>query len=126
VAPSGRQFFAQWQIPVELSSERFGINHFHHPEILQAIDSLSPEFRLLRLIDEELFPDGAADEWKGSAEQLARRLCADASRCRSEARKLFTYDTACGVYLGRLLKKEPKRFEYGRSDVRRVWTIKPR
>jgi hypothetical protein len=38
----------------ELISERFGIRHFHHPEILQAIDNLAPEYRLLRLIDDAI------------------------------------------------------------------------
>jgi hypothetical protein len=33
--------------------------------------------------------------------QLERRLCADDSKCRHEARKLFTFNTACGVYLAR-------------------------
>ncbi len=123
--PAFLQYLTEWKIPTALSSERFGITHFHHPDILQAIDNLAPEFRLLRLIDEELFPDGSVDAWEGSAEQLERRLCADGSRCRNESRKLFTFNTACGVYLARLLKKEPKRFGYERSAVRRFWTINP-
>lgn len=123
--PAFLDWLAQWAIPPELSSERFGIMHFHHPEILQAIDNLAPEFRLLRLIDDELFDSSAAEQWEGTAEQLERRLCSESSQCRSEARKLFTYNTACGVYLGRLLKKEPKRFDYGRESAKRLWTICP-
>ena len=123
--PAFLHYLTQWEIPVALSSERFGIAHFHHPEILQAIDNLAPEFRLLRLINDELFQTDAAGVWEGTAEQLERRLCADDSKCRNEARKLFTFNTACGVYLGRLLKKEPKRFDYDRSSVRRVWRINP-
>ena len=123
--PAFLDYLTRWKIPCEMVSERFGIAHFHHPKILQAIDSLAPEYRLLRLIDEELFQSPVAGEWEGSAEQLERRLCGDASGCRVEARKLFTFTTACGVYLGRLHKKLPERFERDRTSTRRAWTIKP-
>jgi hypothetical protein len=115
----------QWQIPKSLSSERFGITHFHHPEILQAIDNLAPEFRLLRLIDDELFQSDAAVTWEGSAEALERYLCADNSSCRNEARKLFTYTTACGAYLGRLAKRQPERFSSVHTRQGNQWTIRP-
>jgi hypothetical protein len=123
--PAFLHFLTQWEIPLGLVSERFGITHFHHPEILEAIDSLAPEFRLLRLIDEVLFECVAAGEWEGTAEHLERQLCADASKCRNEARKLFTFNTACGVYLSRLAKKNPARFEKDRNADRRSWTIHP-
>jgi hypothetical protein len=123
--PAFLDFLLQWEIPSKLVSDRFGIKHFHHPEILRAIDNLAPESRLLRLIEDEIFGSDAADVWKGSAEQLERRLCAEESRCRNEARKLFTFNTACGVYLARLHKKDPRRFEYDRHADRRIWTIHP-
>jgi hypothetical protein len=123
--PAFLDYLTRWEIPSELRSERFGITHFHHPEILQAIDNLAPEFRLLRLIDDELFDDvyEAGPRWEGSAEQLERRLCGDDSKCRHEARKLFTFNTACGVYLSRLAKKHPERFEGVRSSKARTWKI---
>jgi hypothetical protein len=93
--PAFLDYLTHWLIPQKLSSERFGITHFHHPEILQAIDNLAPEFRLLRLIDEELFDyQYETSAWEGSAEQLERSLCKDESKCRYEARKLFTFNTA--------------------------------
>ena len=42
--PAFLDFLLQWEIPRELISERFGIRHFHHREILQAIDNLAPEY----------------------------------------------------------------------------------
>jgi hypothetical protein len=123
--PAFLSFLLEWEIPSELTSERFGIAHFHHPEILQAIDNLAPEYRLLRLIEEELFQSDAADAWQGSAEQLERRLCTDDSKCRNEARKLFTFNTACGVYLARLEKKYPDRFISNHQREGNRWTIKP-
>ena len=121
--PSFLFYLTQWEIPRELSSERFGIAHFHHPEILQAIDNLAPEFRLLNLIDDQLFRDGD-DAWEGTAEQLERLLTSENSSCRFEARRLFTFNTACGVYLGRLAKKYSDRVSYDRTSTARLWTIK--
>ncbi len=111
-------------IPSDLVSDRFGITHFHHPEILQAINTLAPEYRLLRLIDEELFLTEETDPWEGSAEQLERRLCAEPSTCRNEARKLFTFNTACGVYLARLHKRYPNRFKPNHTRDGNWWTIR--
>ena len=72
--PAFVEFLTTWEIPENLLSDRFGITHFHHPEILRAIDGLAPEFRLMRLIDEEMFNSAAACAWMGSAEQLERAL----------------------------------------------------
>ena len=116
---------AEWAIPTNLASDRFGIGHFHHPSILQAIDALAPETRLLRLIDDELFQSDAAGIWEGTAEQLERELGSDSSRCRNEARKLFTFNTACGVYLGRLAKRFPDRFLSEHTNKGNRWSMYP-
>jgi CHC2 zinc finger len=123
--PGFLYYLTHWNIPGELSSERFGVAHFHHPEILRAIDDLAPEFRLLRLIDDDLFQSAAAGSWEGSAEQLERELSGEESRCRNEARKLFTFNTACGVYLGRLAKRRPDRFSGEHTRRGNQWTITP-
>jgi hypothetical protein len=123
--PAFLEFLLRWEIPSHLVSERFGITHFHHPDILQAINNLAPEYRLLRLIDDELFQFDESDPWEGSAEQLERRLCGESSTCRNEARKLFTFNTACGVYLARLHKRYPKRFKPIHTREGNRWTINP-
>lgn len=123
--PAFLHFLTSWEIPQELLSRRFGITHFHHPELLAAIDTLAPEYRLLSLIDRELFAAYAGEIWKGKAEDLERFLCNDDSPCRVEARKLFSFNTACAVYLGRLQKKHPHRVEYHRTGSTRSWTIHP-
>ena len=87
--------------------------------------NLAPEYRLLRLFDDELFLPGETDVWEGSAEQLERRLCGEGNTCRNEARKLFTFNTACGVYLARLHKKYPDRFESKHAREGNRWTIDP-
>jgi hypothetical protein len=114
----------QWQIPEKLSSERFGITHFHHPEILQAIDELAPEFRLLALVDDQIFRD-EDDTWEDTAAQLERILTGENSPCRFEARKLLSFGSSCGTYLGRLAKKCQGRVSFRRIHGQTTWRIKP-
>ncbi len=123
--PALVHFLDQWPIPPHLASERFGITHYHHSEILAAIDSLAPEFRLLNLIDAQLFSSAAPGAWHGSAEDLERLLTGPQSVCRQEAQRLLHFNTACGVYLGRLRAKYPDRVSYERDDRRRTWRILP-
>ena len=123
--PAFLDFLLQWKIPDYLVGERFGIRHFHHYEILRAIDALAPEQRLLRLIDEEIFHGDSEEVWEGSSEQLERQLTEDQSGCRHEARRLFTFLNACGVYLARLHKKYPNRFKPIHKRDGNRWRIHP-
>jgi hypothetical protein len=122
--PAFLDLLMSWEIPASLSSQRFGIKHFHHPDLLAAIDTLAPETRLLNLIDGELFPPYGDDVWKGSSEELERILCSKDSRCQVEARKLLYFYNACGTYLSRLLKQHPDRVEKHRDSTSRTWVIR--
>jgi hypothetical protein len=55
-----------WLIETELVSQRYGITHYQNPEILLRLGELTPETRLLQLIDEEIFRRATTTEWKGS------------------------------------------------------------
>ena len=63
----------QSEIPGELRCERFGVKHYHHPELLEALAESAPETKLLALID-ECFKDGISNiqglHFIGTAEQL--------------------------------------------------------
>lgn len=107
-------------IPDNLVSQRFGITHYHHPELLESLDELAPETRLLRLIETYAT---TLNMWVGTASQLQAKLTDSDSRCCHEARQLLSWPNACGTYLGRLAKKHPARFEYTRSTSERIWTI---
>lgn len=120
--PAFLYFLCEWEIPRELSSERFGVKHFQHPEILRQLDDLAPEFRLRRLIDESIVHPG--DEWQGSADELERKLTEKDSATQYEARRLFSFNTACGVYLGRLAKRFPERFVNKHTMRGNLWTIR--
>ena len=114
-----------WEIPAELRSARYGVRHFHHPELLRAIDDLSPERRLLDLIDAELFAVPGAGPWEGKAEQLEKRLTGPESRSAYEARRVLSFNTACGVYLSRLAKKHPGRIARRIHHGCNLWTVAP-
>ena len=124
--PAFAAFIAAFQIPTDLVSQRFGVKHFHHPDLLEELNALAPEHRLLSLIDGYLF-DIMGTTWTGSAEELERQLTASNSDCRQEALKLFTFNTACGVYLSRLERRFPRRFtrETYAGSTRR-WIIRPK
>ncbi len=127
--PAFLHWLALWQIPEQLVSPRFGIKEFQHPRILEELNELSPEARLLSLIDTSLFsmmPDIIPFRpWIGNAEQLTADLSGDTSPCKLEARRLLSFNNACGIYLGRLAKKYPHRFVPNRTSIHRGWTINP-
>jgi hypothetical protein len=115
-------FLEEWKIPRESRSGRFGITHFHHPAVLEAIDALAPESKLLSLIKHHLNNLGHTSWGPHPAEKLEREL--NGSDSQYEAKKLFSFNNACGVYLGRLAKKYPDRFIPHRTAEERLWTIK--
>ena len=123
--PAFMAYLLAWEIPEELKSRRFGITHYHHPEILSAIDDLAPERRLLTLIDGEIFKEMQFSNWEGTSEELERKLTSNEAECAYEARRVLSFNTACGVYLARLAKKVPERISERRTKAGRQWTIKP-
>lgn len=102
-----------WSIPHAYRSSRFGVMHFHNPNVLRALESMSPEARLLELMDMELFSTPAAATWSGSSLKLEQYLTAPHKDCRREAKALFTFRGAAGAYLGRLAKRLPLRVKRG-------------
>jgi hypothetical protein len=123
--PAFAHFLMTWIIPEELRSNRFGVTHYHHPELVAAINSLAPEQKLLLLLNSELFTTPAAGPWHGTAAELEIQLTGTNSRCGYEARKLLSWPTACGVYLSRLATRMPERIEHDRTAESRKWTIHP-
>lgn len=121
--PAFVHYLLAWEIPEELRSRRFGITHWHHPDLLDAIDALSPEVRLLSLIDSVLFGQAAivGDPITITAEELEQRLVN--SNMGYESRRLLSWNNACGTYLGRLAKKFPERVSKDRTNQSRGWIL---
>ena len=118
-------FLTKWRIPDHLISQRFGISHYQHSDILEALGTLAPETKLLEMIDAELFDSPAPGGWEGSANKLERQLLDDSSKVYREARQLFSFQAACGTYLGRLARTYPERFSQAHTRNGTIWTISP-
>ena len=48
-------------IEPEHRSERYGVRHWHHPDLVRALDELTPEDEVCKLLEQALFDD--RDEW---------------------------------------------------------------
>ena len=123
--PAFVHFLEGWEIPDALRGHRFGVRHFHHPDLLRTLDDLAPERQLLDLIDAELFSGPLMDVWEGKAEELERRLTGSDSGSAYAARRLLGFRTACGTYLGRLAVKHRERFSRRTLEGHTHWTIEP-
>lgn len=103
----------RFEIPESLRCGRYGVKHFHHQELLDMMSVLSPETKLLELIDAKLFPKGSGsiNDWEGKASELETEICGTGSSVAHEARKLLIYNSACGQYLGRIAHMHPERVQ---------------
>ena len=112
-----------WNIPEELRSERFGVMHYHHPDLLEVLTAMSPETELLNIIDAECFSQSPSLDWSGTAESLKTKLFNSASG--HAAKRLLDWPNATGSYLGRLAKSQPSRVIPDRTSNTRAWLIRP-
>lgn len=101
---------------------RTGLRHYHNPEIVEALQGLSPEAKLDQLVNTALFQ--AANEWEGRALDLETMLTSWNSPLKHEAQRLFTFNTACGVYLGRLAAAMPDRYRKRTIRGEHRWRIR--
>jgi hypothetical protein len=126
--PAFADFLLQWQIPEELRCERYGVKPYCHPDVRDALAMLAPETKLLTLIDATLFPP--ANSLSPSKVSLCLEMTAEgieqnlaSSSASYEARRLLTWNAACGTYLGRLAKQRPDRVRSARRAELRLWHI---
>jgi hypothetical protein len=123
------------RIPKPKLCPRFGFLAYQNPELFEVVSEISPETRLLNLINSVLFsqlPGESPSHWrkrqedepefKGQAIELERRLRASSFSFAVE--KLLSFPGACGTYLARLASKFPTRFSKARSRGENLWTIK--
>jgi hypothetical protein len=89
------------EILPSLRGGRFGIKHYHNPDLFQAMGKISPEGNLLAMVDEHIFQHGVEDVWKGTSGELLERL-KKSSGVSDEIRALSMTAKKCGTYLMRL------------------------
>jgi len=120
--PGMLAYLAQWRLPSAKQDARYGCSAWQHPELLEALDDLSPEMRLLSLIDAlRPWPYGN-QPWIGTANDLEEKLLEKDKLGR--VAKLLGFNTACGVYLSRLAKCRKERVEImDRKSGKAIWKI---
>lgn len=82
---------------------------FRHPEVIEALGCLSPERQLLELIHQcwSVTEDlRNHDKWVGVASELEAKLTEFGASTANAAKRLFSWQGACGTYLGRLSETE--------------------
>ena len=115
----------KWKIPGPLQCSRFGISSYQHPDLVQAISELEPHNVLLDLMDTAMRKE-PSKLWTGTAAEFEMRLTANGSTVAREARRLLSFSSACGSYLGQLAISRPNRVMKGKMlhGISR-WTVTP-
>ena len=120
--PALCSFLMNYPIPKALTDPRYGVTHYHNPELLIALDAISPELQLHDLIVEKLFEDGITPEWDGTATELHTEL---GNKIGFDSLRDITPSAICtGRYLTRL--EEKKDQPHVRLDVTNKRTNKKR
>ena len=99
--------------------DRGRLKCFWHPEIIQAIDLLSPEYQLLQLIH-QVEDVMKLVTWRGTAAKLSELLTDRDGSTWHAAGKLLSWPTACGTYLSRLAQKEGTGVTLGPLDRNKI------
>jgi hypothetical protein len=106
-----------YSIPEELKFDRFGVRHFHHPDLLEMLQEISNEARLMELINQHL--DSPFD---GTAAELETALY---TRAPHQTRTLFNFTGAAGAYLAKLARMPNARVRKHRTAEGNRWQIWP-
>ena len=106
---------------------RFGVKHYHNPEICDSLMEISPEMQLAEQIERVLFGRTGIPitEWKGSTNELIRIMHSDDSPLASYEKAKIPAAAWIGRRLGKLSARFPGRYELKKTENKNVWTIKP-
>lgn len=123
--PAYLDYLWKLRIPKEKQSQRYGCTSYQNPDLLDSLEDLSPESKLLEYIDQLQIWNVDRMPWEGTAAQLEQLLLEKDKLGR--VAKLLSYNTATGVYLGRIRAKHPNRVEQlARVGNKAHWRITPK
>jgi len=117
-----------FKIPASLQG-RYGIKHFHHPELVANIVMANPEGYLLHLIDVLFFPnvDAKTLPLQMTAREIEHRIKQPSSPTATVTRDFFEHNSTCAYYLETLSKTHPQRVQKivrgGKNPP--LWEIQP-
>ncbi len=111
----------QFKIPPKLRDSRFGLTGFQHPILMESLEELNPEGKLLALIDHHLLDQKKT--WEGTTTELESELLDYYSDCRRRAEKIIKSTPETRTYLMHLKKKHPNRISTRESNGKSLWVI---
>jgi len=112
----------QFKIPPKLRDSRFGLTGFQHPILMESLEELNPEGKLLALIDHHLLDQKKT--WEGTTTELESELLDYYSDCRRRAEKIIKSTPETRTYLMHLKKKHPNRISTRESNGKSLWVIR--
>lgn len=95
------------KVDSEMEATRSGCYCWQSPELLDALNQLSPEHKMLALIDDAMGDDLP---FEGTAREIESRLKGDGATA-GETSRLLTYPNRAGLYLSRLASSAPDRVQ---------------
>ena len=118
-------YLDQSEHPASLRDKRTGCAAWQHPDVVAALQSISPEEQMRELMQQCYAITEAVQSrggWHGSATELQRSLLENPVTSQA-ARSLLRYTSTCGTYLGRL--QASRRASMDRATIHGVtrWTI---
>jgi hypothetical protein len=112
----------QFKIPPKLRDSRFGLTGFQHPILMESLEELNTEGKLLALIDHHLLDQKKT--WEGTTTELESELLDYYSDCRRRAEKIIKSTPETRTYLMHLKKKHPNRISTRESNGKSLWVIR--
>lgn len=115
-------YLDELEIPENLQEPRCGLLAYQNPDIMGALNGMTPETSLLALVDEVLLADPSPIDpaWEGTARELERALRAQRAQ---EMDRICKFDSAAGVLLKRLQDLHPHRISRRIRRGTTLWRI---
>jgi len=110
--PAFLEQLQRWEITDEMSDVRFGVKAFQDPDLTVQLESLSPEAKLLNWIDTSGIWEHRVDgmltlKLQGTQVKIEKLLRSWDGK--GELNRMLSWSSACGIFLSRLARKQPKR-----------------
>lgn len=116
----------EYDVPKVLENTRYGIDRYHHPEIVERINCQSPEAQLEYLID-ACYDQKAKEKGVLEAKQEEIQLTLMSNPTLQQmAGRLLSWPTATGTYLSKLADQNPDKFikPSKHQKPHRLWKIR--
>ena len=122
--PHFMHWLRSYRIPDRLLNQRYGVAAYQEPELLRELEDLAPETKLWTIINDLRIWGIDNEPFEGTAAELEKMLLEKDKL--GQVRSVLSYNSACGVYLKRLMIRYPNRISEKRSHSHgRIWAILP-